>query len=315
MSHAAPTPAGDLPHLADPAVLARIGDLELVARGVVDGFVSGLHRSPHLGLSTDFAEHRQYSPGDDVRRVDWRLMARTDRYYVKEFEAETNAAVTVLLDISRSMAYGSRGITKLEYARMLAACLLHFSQRQRDRVGLALFDHVLVDVVPPSVRHLPLVLHTLARARAGGAGSLAAPLRDYASAHPRRAIVVVISDLYEEPGVIADAMHALRGRGSDVMLWHVLDPAELDFPFSDAASFRDLEGEEVVPVIPDQLRARYRELVAAHVAAIEGGAGAAGVDYHLFDTRRPLGEALHAYLASRERMLGGRAAAGGGGWG
>lgn len=124
-----------LPHLVDPAVLSRIGDLELIARGVVDGFISGLHRSPHLGLSTDFAEHRPYAPGDDIRRVDWRLMARTDRYYVKEFEADTNAAVSVLMDVSRSMNYGSAGMTKLEYARMLAACLLYFSRRQRDRVG------------------------------------------------------------------------------------------------------------------------------------------------------------------------------------
>lgn len=316
MTSPIPTSGERLPHLVDPAVLARIGDLELIARGVVDGFVSGLHRSSQLGLSTDFAEHREYSPGDDIRRVDWRLMARTDRYYVKEFEADTNAAVTVLLDVSRSMNYGSGGITKLEYARMMAACLLHFSQRQRDRVGLALFDDALVEVVPPAVRHLPLILHTLANARAERAGSLAGPLRDYAAAYPRRAIVIVISDLYEEPAVIMDALHALQGQGSEVIVWHLLDPAELDFPFSDAASFQGLEGEEVVPVIPEQLRERYRELVKGHIAAIEGGAGASGMDYHLFDTRIPLGESLHAYLARREHMLGARGVgAGGGGWG
>lgn len=297
-----------LPHLVDPAVLSRIGDLELIARGVVDGFVSGLHRSPHLGLSTDFAEHRPYAPGDDIRRVDWRLMARTDRYYVREFEAETNAAVTVLLDVSRSMDYGSAGMTKLEYARMLAACLLYFSRRQRDRVGLALFDDALVDVVPPSARHMPQVLHSLARVHAGRPGSLEAPLRSYAAANPRRAILVVISDLYEEPDVVLDALHALRGRGSDVVMWHVLDPAELDFPFRDAASFQDMEGEEVVPAVPEQLREQYRALVAGHIATLASRTGAAGMDYQLFDTRRPLGDALHSYLATRERLLDRRGA-------
>jgi len=141
-------------------------------------------------------------------------------------------------------------------------------------------------------------------------------LRDYAAAYPRRSILVVISDLYEEPAVVINALHALRGQGSEVILWHLLDPAELDFPFSDAASFQDLEGDDVVPVVPDQLRDRYRELVTAHIAAIEGGVGASGMDYRLFDTRVPLGDALHAYLARREHMLGARGTgAGGGGWG
>ncbi len=299
---------GVLPHLVDPAVLSRIGDLELIARGVVDGFISGLHRSPHLGLSTDFAEHRPYAPGDDIRRVDWRLMGRTDRYYVKEFEADTNAAVTVLMDVSRSMDYGSAGMTKLEYARMLAACVLYFSRRQRDRVGLALFDDKLVDVVPPSARHLSQVLYSLASARAGRPGSLGAPLRSYAAAHPRRAILIVISDLYEEPEEVMQALHALRGRGSEIVMWHVLDPAELDFPFQDAASFQDMEGEEVMPAVPSQLRERYRALLAEHTATLAHRIGAAGMDYQLFDTRRPLGEALHTYLATRERLADRRGA-------
>ena len=140
------------PSLLDPVVLARISDLELVARTVVDGFLAGLHRSPHLGVSTDFAEHRAYSPGDDVRRVDWKLYARTDRHFVKEFEAETNASVAVLLDVSASMGYGSGALRKLDYARMLAACLLYFSQRQRDRIALSTFDADVVEHVPPSTR-------------------------------------------------------------------------------------------------------------------------------------------------------------------
>ncbi|NIP83406.1 MAG: DUF58 domain-containing protein, partial [Gemmatimonadetes bacterium] len=159
------------PGFLDPATLARIDNLELLARTVVDGFINGLHRSPYLGLSLDFAEHRPYNPGDDIRRIDWRLYARTDRYYVKEFEAETNANFTVLLDTSRSMDFSSGTLTKLDYARYLAACLAYFSRQQRDRVGLITFDAGVRDYVPPAARHLETVLHTLARLEPGrGAG-------------------------------------------------------------------------------------------------------------------------------------------------
>src|SRR5512134_201853 len=160
----------------DPAILGRIGDLELVARWVVEGFISGLHRSPHLGFTTDFAEHRQYTPGDDIRHIDWRVFARTERYYLKEFEADTNTNFTVLLDVSASMGYGHQSLTKLDYARYLAACLTYFSHRQRDRVGLVTFNDDIVDIVPPSAKHLTHVLHGLDRAVAGGKGSLSMPL-------------------------------------------------------------------------------------------------------------------------------------------
>ena len=292
------------PSLLDPQVLARIGDLELVARTVVEGFVTGLHRSPHLGMSTDFAEHRAYVPGDDMRRVDWKLYARSDRVYVKEFEAETNASVNVLLDVSRSMGYGSEGqVKKLDYARMLAASLLYFSQRQRDRVGLATFDSELVEFVPAAVRHLDQSLHALARATAGRPGALAGPLRRLAENYRRRGILVLISDLYEEPDAIVGALHQLRGVGSEIIVMHLLDPAELDFPFQDAASFQDMEGEEALPILPDSLRARYRELVAAHVATLRRELGSSDMDYFLFDTRRPLGAALFEYLSIRERLM------------
>lgn len=291
------------PSLLDPQVLARIGDLELVARTVVEGFVTGLHRSPHLGLSTDFAEHRAYAPGDDTRRVDWRLYARSDRFYVKEFEAETNASVNVLLDVSRSMGYGSEGqVKKLDYARMLAASLLYFSQRQRDRVGVATFDSELVELVPAATRHLDRSLHVLARAQAGRPGQLAQPLRRLAENFRRRGILVLLSDLYEEPDAIISALHQLRGVGSEIIVMHLLDPAELEFPFQDAASFQDMEGEEALPVLPDSLRARYRELVAAHIDTLRRKLGDAGMDYFLFDTRRPLDAALYEYLSTRERL-------------
>ena len=295
--------------LLDPVVLARIGDLELVARTVMDGFVAGLHRSPNLGVSTDFAEHRAYAPGDDVRRVDWKLYGRTDRYYVKEFEAETNASVSVLLDVSRSMGYRSTGVTKLEYARMLAACLLYFSQRQRDRVGVTTFDARVVEHVPAAVRHLALSLHALGRAVAQREGNLPAALQEIAPSYGRRGILVLLSDLYVEPDALMRGLEAVRGAGSEVVVMHVLDPAEIDFPFEAPASFRDMEGDDALPVMPRAARERYRALLGDHMRMLKKRVGEAGMDYVLLDTRRPLDEALFEYLSLRERLahLGARA--------
>ena len=285
----------------DPTVLARIENLELLARTVVDGFVAGLHRSPYLGLSLDFAEHRSYMPGDDIRGVDWRLWGRTDRYYVKLYEAETNASFAVLLDVSRSMSYGSQGISKLDYARFLAACLTYFSRQQRDRVGLVTFDEEVIDYVPPSVRNLDLVLHTLDRADPGRPGSLRAPLLRSAEIFQRKGILVLISDFYEEPEQVLDAVRFLRGRGHDVVVFHVLDSAELEFPFENPASFEDLESREKIPIVPRRLREGYKELVQAHVAELERLFTGDRVDYTLLDTSRPLDHALFCYLTIRER--------------
>jgi uncharacterized protein (DUF58 family) len=288
--------------LLDPAVLARISDLELVARTVVDGFLAGLHRSPHLGVSTDFAEHRAYAPGDDVRRVDWKLYARTDRYHVKEFEAETNASVSVLLDVSRSMSYGSRAVRKLDYARILAASLLYFSQRQRDRVGLSTFDAAVLEHVPAATRHLPEALHALSRARATRPGDVPAALAMLAESYRRRGILVLVSDCYVEPEALVRALHQVAGVGSEVVVMHVLDPSELDFPFEASASFQDMEGDEALPVVPPAMRERYRAMIADHTAALRRLLGQAGMDYFLFDTRRPIDGALYEYLAVRERL-------------
>src|SRR3954471_880762 len=185
-----------------PDVLARIGHLELLARTVVEGFLSGLHRSPYLGRSVDFAEHRAYMPGDDIRRIDWRLFGRTDRFYLKKFEADSNTDLVQLLDVSRSMRYASHGLSKLDYARFLVASLAYMARKQRDRVGLVTFDDDVVEFVPPSARHLPVLLHTLERAGrpAEGArkGGLARPLAKAAEATHRRAMIVLVSDLYEE---------------------------------------------------------------------------------------------------------------------
>ncbi|MEJ7811886.1 MAG: DUF58 domain-containing protein [Gemmatimonadaceae bacterium] len=324
-----------VPQFLDPTVLAKIGNLELIARVVVEGFLNGLHRSPHLGMSMDFAEHRAYMPGDDIRRIDWKLFGRTDRHYLKEFEADTNANFSVLLDISRSMGYGSRGLTKLDYARYLAACLLYFSHKQRDRIGFATFDDDIVDFVPPSAKHLPVALHTIERlgtrhSALGAAGESGAATRSaarqpsaespvpspdgakprvferalakFADSVRRRSILVLISDLYDEPRSILDAISHLRGKGNDIIVMHLLDPAELDFPFDEAASFEDLESAERLSVIPEYLRDEYRAMVAEHVATLGKLLGENRIDYTLFNTSEPLDRALFSYLSNRQRL-------------
>lgn len=286
----------------DPAALARIGNLELIARWVVEGFLSGLHRSPHLGFSTDFAEHRQYMPGDDIRHIDWRVYARTERYFLKEFEADTNTNFMVLLDVSGSMGYGSRGVTKLEYAKYLAASLAFFSHRQRDRVGFASFADDLVDYVPPSARHLPQVLHALDRATASGKGGLARALAKVAESQRRRGFMLVLSDLYEGPDQVIGALGPLRDAGHDVIVMHLLDPMERTFDFEDAATFEDVESGARLPVVPSRLRGEYRRLVAAHVDTLQRRLGEHRIDARFVDTSQPLDGLLFDYLLRRERL-------------
>jgi len=283
----------------DPALLARIGDLSLLARNVVDGFMHGLHRSRRVGLSLDFAEHRSYQPGDDIRRIDWRVYGRTDRYYVKEYEADTNAAVTFALDASGSMDFGSGAVTKFDYGRFLVASLAWLSQHQGDRVGLVTFSGDLLEVVPPSTRHLRLILHTLGRASARGAGRLTPVLERAARLSSRAGIVVVVSDCYEDPAQLQLGIGALRARGHDVILFHVLDPAERDLPGEGAATFEDAETGERLPLRPEELRERYLHEMSAHRAELSRRLGADRADYVPLTTDQPLDRALYAYLEHR----------------
>ncbi|MDA1080710.1 MAG: DUF58 domain-containing protein [Gemmatimonadetes bacterium] len=341
MSSRSRTPGSDF---LDPAILSRIGNLEFVARHVVEGFINGLHRSPHLGSSTDFAEHRQYMPGDDIRRIDWRLFGRTDRFFVKEFEAETNTNFLVIVDVSASMRYkggtGTDGrVSKLEYACYLAAALAYFSSSQRDRVGIATFDENIVDYVPPSAKHLQHVLYTLDRANRAGAvrtpaetpesaateaerargktavdpdapadqqlagrTSLLATMKRLSDTVRRRSIVLLISDLYQEPEQVFDAVDHLRGRGNDLICFHLLDRDEIDFPFTAASNFMDIETGARLPLVPDYLRKQYRTLVQEHTARLSKLARERQVDYSLFDTSHPIADALYAYLGARERF-------------
>jgi uncharacterized protein (DUF58 family) len=286
----------------DPKVLARIGNLELVSRSVVDGFINGLHRSPYFGASVDFAEHRGYVPGDDIRRVDWRLYARTDRYYIKEYEADSNSNFAVLLDVSKSMGFGSAGLSKLDYSRMLAGCLTYLVHKQRDRVGFVAFDSDIVEFVPPSAKHMDTTLHILDRLKPARPGSMREPMNKIAEHFGRRGVLVLISDLYEEPDSLLEAIGPLRFRGHDLIVFHVLDRAELDFEYADPSAFEDLESGEQIPIVPEALGDQYRELVQAHITALTERFSANRIDYTLLNTAAPLDHALFSYLSARERL-------------
>jgi uncharacterized protein (DUF58 family) len=288
----------------DPKVLARIDNLELLSRSVVNGFINGLHRSPFLGLSVDFAEHRGYMPGDDIRRIDWRLYARTDRYFVKEFEADTNSNFVVLLDVSSSMSYAGGGIAKIDYARYLAACLTYFVREQRDRVGVITFDSAVVDYVPPSAKHLEIVLHTLNRAEPGRgrSGDLAQPLLRAADRLRKSGMVVLISDFYEPPSAVIEAVKPLRARGHDLIVFQILDPYEIEFPFRDPGQFEDLESGSRMPINPGTLRDTYRHAMDRHLAELARLFRENRIDYSRHDTSEPLDFALFDFLSARERL-------------
>jgi uncharacterized protein (DUF58 family) len=295
----APTPGA---RFIDPVVLSRIDNLELIARTVVDGFISGMHRSPFRGLSIDFAEHRPYSPGDDIRRIDWRVFARTDRFYIKEYEADTNTNFSVILDVSRSMDYASGALSKLDYARYLAASLSYMSYRQRDRTGLFTFDSDLIDMIPPSAKRFQTILHTLDQLQPGRTSEFAKPLLKVADSLQRRSILLLISDLYDEPETIVSALNELRFRGNDMIVFHILDPAEIDFTFNEATNLEDMETGDRLPIVPDQFRQQYRELVQQHIATLERRLGENRIDYAFFDTSQPLDHALFRYLSNRARL-------------
>ncbi len=287
----------------DPKILARIKDLELLARSVVDGFINGLHRAPYFGASIDFAEHRGYVAGDDIRRVDWRLYARTDKYYVKQYEADTNANFSVLLDCSKSMSFSSVGVSKLEYAKFLSACLAYLSHRQRDRVGVVAFDEDVVAHVPPSAKHFNALLHTLDRAQAERPGRLLSVLGKLAEHFKRRSIVAVVSDLYENPDELLEALKPYSFLGNDLVVFHVLDEAEIVFPYRDASRFQDLESGEELPIVPEVFAEQYRKMMQDHIEAIRTKCSDAHVDYVLLNTSQPLDNALFSYLGNRERLM------------
>jgi uncharacterized protein (DUF58 family) len=289
----------------DPAVVARLGTIDLKAKTIVEGFLTGLHRSPFKGFSVEFAEYRQYLPGDDLATLDWKIYARTDRHVVKKFEEETNLECHILLDVSRSMGYGSHAVTKLEYASYLAGALAYLMNRQRDAVGLLTFDERIRALLPASARpgHLKAVLVTLERLTLGTRTDIAKPLSDLVEAISKRGLVVLISDLLDEPDRIIEGLKHFRYRGTDVVVSQVLDPHELNFPFERAARFRDVESDEEVVAVPAAVRDGYKARLDAMVTNFRTVLGQNGIDYTLLDTSQPLEVALLAYRQTRRRTL------------
>ena len=287
----------------DPAVVARLGTLELKARTVVEGFISGLHRSPFKGFSVEFAEYRQYIHGDDLSTIDWKVYARSDRHFVKKFEEETNLQCQLLVDVSGSMSYGSRGISKFEYAACLAASLGYLMNRQRDAVGLTAFSDRIVDALPTSTRpgHLRNLLVALDRLEVGSRTNVAKPLHQIADAMTRRGMVILISDLLDDPESVVRGLKHFQYRGSDVLVFHVLDPAELEFPFDRATRFEDPETGEEVMAVPAAVRAHYLKQIGGLIDRYRRELGSAGIDYQLLNTSEPLEMALLAYLSTRSR--------------
>jgi uncharacterized protein (DUF58 family) len=288
--------------LLDAQVLARISSLELVAKTVVEGFLTGLHRSPTFGFSQEFAEYRPYTPGDDPRFIDWNVLARTDRVYLKQYQGETNAALLLLLDASASMGYASRSVSKLDYARYLAASLAYLALHQHDAAGLIVFDEQVRQLVAPSLRHgqLPALLAALEQAQPARRTDITRALEDVSRLVRRRGVVVVISDFYEPADQVVKALRPLSSRRHDLVLFHVLDPAELDPNVRDPVLLDDMETGARMPVGPAESRAYTRRL-QEHIEALRRASGTIGADYQLLDAALPLDGALREYLRRRER--------------
>jgi uncharacterized protein (DUF58 family) len=294
-----------LQRFLDPGVLRSLAGLDLVAKTVVDGFIAGLHRSPDFGFSQEFAEYRAYTPGDDLRHVDWNVFARTERAYLKRYRGETNCQVNVLLDVSRSMTYTANGRDKLEYAKFLAASVLYLAHLQRDAAGLIVFDDEVRHFVAPSTRQgqLHRLLHGIEQAQAGMRTDFARPFAHLMDFLRRRGLVVAISDFWESPQKIIDTVSPLRFRGNELVLFHVLDPDEIHPKLKHPVLLEDLETGEKMEVTPDYAAHEYRDKMQAHLAEIENKAKGAGMDYFLVDTARPLDAALREYLAIRTGRL------------
>jgi uncharacterized protein (DUF58 family) len=288
---------------ADPKALMAIRNLELRARMVVEGFWNGLHRSPYHGFSVEFTEYRQYTPGDDTRYLDWRLFARSDRYYLKKFEDETNLRCHLLLDNSRSMSYGSGGISKADYARTLAATLAWFLNGQGDAVGLLTFDEHIREYLPARHRtgHMRQLMLAMDRGADGQDTRLEEPLRRVAELLRKRGMVVLVSDLLAQTGDLERHLGRVTAAGHEVIVFQVLDPNELAFDFHRAMLFRDVESERDVYLDPDAIRPEYQRRLAEHNAKLELTCRKLGVALHRLVTTRPLELALFDFLRSRSR--------------
>jgi uncharacterized protein (DUF58 family) len=295
--------AGGQKKYFDPKVLAGISNLSLRARWVVEGIMSGIHRSRSKGFSVEFEEHREYSPGDEIRRIDWKALGKFDRYFIKEYEDETNLRAYLLLDTSASMDYSSDGITKFDYGCTLTASLAYLILRQQDAAGLVTFSNRVENFIPPRAKrdYLTQIVHALENQRPGGETNVGRILEEIAGQIKRRGIVVLVSDLLDEPAQILKGLRLFRFKGNDVIVFHILDQAELDLPFEGNILFEDLEAANLnVIADPRAIRQTYRQVVEEFTGQMRKECHDSSIDYQLISTSTPLDRALSSYLSWRE---------------
>jgi len=288
----------------DPEVLATIAGMELRARLVVEGFISGLHKSPYQGFSVEFAEHRQYTPGDELRHIDWRVFGKSDRFYIKLYEEDTNLKCYLLLDASGSMGYRSNKVSKLWYGANLAAALTQLMLQQLDSVGLLLFDDEIRRYIPPrsNPRHRKIIFEELEKATPGKRTQVSNIFHDFAERIRRRGLIIVISDLFDDPDAVLTSLQHFRHKKHEVIVFHTLDPYELTFPFERLTLFRDLEGQ-LGPIMtePHALRRKYLSKLDEFRTKLKRGCRESAIDYFEIDTSEHFGRALTRYLATRQR--------------
>lgn len=292
----------------DPTILSRISRLDLRAKYVVEGFIAGMHKSPFHGFSVEFAQHRGYVPGDDLKHMDWKVWGKSERYYIKQYEAETNLVTTILVDVSESMAYRGRnaanGLSKLEYAKLAAASLAFFVLQQSDAVAMGVFADTMIDFAQRSTRlaHINRICRMLEAAKPGGQTNVAAILHRVASENPRRGIVFLISDLFEDADALLAGFGHLRHIGHEVVVMQVLDNDEVEFPFAGMTQFRGLELPARVLCHPRSIKQAYLDAMHRHVTRVKAACQKNGIDYCMANTKTPIDVALVAYLARRQMM-------------
>jgi len=297
--------AADYRKYLDPETVSKLKGMELRARMVVEGFIAGMHKSPYHGFSVEFAEHRQYMPGDNIRDIDWKVFAKSDRFYIKQYEEETNLKAYLLMDCSASMAYHSDDrVTKLDYAGLLAGSLSYMMLRQRDAVGLVTFDDKIRRYIPPRSKsgHLHVLLNEVAAQQPSDTTDIAHTLHEMAERIKRRGLVIIMSDLLDEAHKIISGLKHFRYDRHEVIVFHILDPRERDFAFPREAIFKDMETGEEITTLPYQIKKHYATQVRAFSDEIASACRQSNIDYHPIDTAMPFDKALYAFLAKRERL-------------
>ncbi|MCH8127136.1 DUF58 domain-containing protein [candidate division KSB1 bacterium] len=290
--------------LIDPSILSRISNLDLLARGVVEGFVGGLHKSPYKGFSVEFLEYRPYSPGDDPMRIDWKLFMRSDRLYIKQFEDETNTNCSILLDTSKSMDYSSTHISKLQYSIYLAASLAYFMIRQRDSAGLCLFDHKIKENIPAKSGkgHLHTLLNILNTVQPDASTNMSKPFHELADNLKKRGIVIIISDLLDSLDHILAGLKHFRFNGNNVIVFHIMDPLELSFEYDGILELEDMETGEKMVLAADQAKETYQHNLDEFKSSLTVNCGLLNIDYTVLTTDQPLDHALFKYLSKRSSI-------------